>query len=68
MGVASQVQEFLLPMSGRTEEADERDREPSQLYRCRSCSVTYISMGMDSCPKCNTGVSTIPSERDLGFV
>lgn len=68
MKVVRQVQEYLFPGQRRNEQSPEPPREPSSLYRCSSCSETYISTGMDACPRCSTAVETIPSERDLGFV
>jgi rRNA maturation endonuclease Nob1 len=68
MNVVRHVQEYLLMGHRRNEQSQEPTRDPSQLYRCRACSETYISTGMDACPRCSTSVEIIPSERDLGFV
>jgi rRNA maturation endonuclease Nob1 len=63
MSVVQRIHEFL---------SDGQDRTParlqtSNLYRCESCNITYISVEMASCSSCGAAVDAIPTERDLGL-
>lgn len=59
---------FVSGQSAETGRGTKPDGDPSTLlYACSECGTTYISEGMQSCPECDTAVSRIPSERDLGF-
>lgn len=54
--------ERLAKFSGETEE--DFDSE-SRLFHCDRCGVTFISMDMDSCPRCGRAVEETPNEQDL---
>ena len=37
------------------------------LYECPACAQTYVSEGLDACPRCGGDVDSIANERDLGM-
>lgn len=41
--------------------------EPTRLYVCEACNITYISTEMESCPKCCTELERIPNGKELGL-
>ena len=47
--------------------SQETEREPTRLFRCDSCNVTYISDEMDTCTRCDAPVETTPTETELGL-
>lgn len=51
-------------VSGRV---DANTGPSSALYRCSKCETTFIAVEMDTCPKCETDVTEVPSATDLGF-
>lgn len=40
----------------------------ASLFRCSHCDVTFISLEMESCPRCSNPVDTTPTEVELGMV
>jgi len=53
--------------SAKSAESDDYTPEAS-LFRCSHCEVTYISLEMESCPRCSNPVNTTPTEVELGMV
>lgn len=50
------------------EETGDRDERPAaRLYECPDCESVYLSLDLEDCRTCGTGVERVPSERDLGF-
>lgn len=43
-------------------------KQPSTtLYSCPDCETTFISEGLQSCPKCDGALDTTPNEYELGI-
>ena len=41
------------------------DEATSSLFHCRVCDVTFISLEMKTCPRCDRAIDEIESEREL---
>ena len=64
MSIVTRVRNVMPIDRGRSQETE---REPTRLYRCDSCDVTYISDEMDTCARCGSSVETTPTEAELGL-
>lgn len=42
-------------------------KNPANLYECANCETVYIADEMESCPECETGVTAVPNEHELGL-
>lgn len=43
------------------------DGSSARLYECPDCGAVYLSTELESCPACDTGVESVPTERDLRY-
>lgn len=55
------------PLSDTPPVQETPDREPTSLYVCESCHITYIDTELRSCPKCGDAVDQTPSASELGY-
>lgn len=43
------------------------DGPSARLYECPDCGAVYLSTELESCAACDTGVESVPTERDLRY-